>query len=438
MENTASTTSQFQAVPVDQSNRILIIDSLRGIAILGILLINIPSFGLAARDPSILNESGINYSAWWYINWIPEGTQRALFSMLFGAGIILFISGQEKRLPGMLPADYFFRRQLWLILFSVFDVFILLWQGDILLDYACFGMIMFVFRNLPPRKLLWGAGICFIFMVARENRNLYLDKSIISKGENIALLDTTTTRLNPLQKDAVNAMMDFKKSTTSEARLKRSEKNILKVSGDYGDLYTFRTDNYVNDIVEYLYFGLWDVLFCMFLGMAFFKMGILTGKSPVSVYLWMCIIGLTVGLLISYYRLQPLIKNNFDWYEYTKSISFESYSVSRLFRTLGIFGLIMLMYKSGWFKWLFALLRPVGQMAFTNYLLQSLICSIIFNGIGLGLYGQLERYQVYLVVFGIWIFQIILSHIWLRNFRFGPFEWTWRSLTYWKLQPMKK
>ncbi|MGZ5191585.1 MAG: DUF418 domain-containing protein, partial [Flavisolibacter sp.] len=317
--------------------------------------------------------------------------------------------------------------------------FILLWQGDILFDYACFGMIMFVFRNLPPRKLLWGATICFLFMVARENRNLYLDKKIISKGEHIASLDTTSTKLHPLQKDALNAMIDFKESSMHDQKLARSEKNILKVtSDDYSDLYKFRTDNYVNDLVDYLYFGIWDVLFCMFLGMAFFKMGILTGKSPASVYLWMCVIGLVVGLLISWYRLQPLIKNNFNWYEYTKQISFESYSISRLFRTIGIFGLIMLMYKSGWFKWLFALMRPVGQMAFTNYLLQSLICSIIFNGIGWGLYGQLERYQVYFVVFGIWIFQIILSHIWLRNFRFGPFEWTWRSLTYWKRQPMRK
>ena len=350
MDNTASTDVSIGAAPVDQSHRIQILDSLRGIAILGILLMNIGSFAIAARDPSILNETGINYDAWWYISWIPEGTQRALFSMLFGAGIILFISGKEKKLPGMLPADYFFRRQLWLIVFSLFDVFILLWSGDILLDYACLGMIMFIFRNLPPRKLLWGAAICFLFMVARENRNLYLDKKVISKGELIASLDTTSTKLNPLQFDALNAMKDFKSSDLHEVKVKRTEKKILKVNGDYSDLYTFRTDNYVNDLVQYLYFGIWDVLFCMFLGMAFFKMGILTGKSPTSVYLWMCIIGLTIGLLISYYRYHPLIKNNFNWYEYTKQISFESYSVSRLFRTFGIFGLIMLLYKSGWFN----------------------------------------------------------------------------------------
>jgi uncharacterized protein len=98
----------------------------------------------------------------------------------------------------------------------------------------------------------------------------------------------------------------------------------------------------------------------------------------------------------------------------------------------------MVLYKTGWFKWLFAIVRPVGQMAFTNYLMQSLICGIIFYGIGFGLYGQLQRYELYYVVGFIWIFQIVASNIWLRYYRFGPMEWLWRSFTYWKRQPFKK
>jgi uncharacterized protein len=98
----------------------------------------------------------------------------------------------------------------------------------------------------------------------------------------------------------------------------------------------------------------------------------------------------------------------------------------------------MLMYKSGFFKWLFALMRPVGQMAFTNYLMQSLLCGFFFYGIGLGMFGKLHRYELYYVVGVVWILQIIYSHIWLRYFRFGPFEWAWRSLTYWKRQPFRK
>lgn len=83
-------------------------------------------------------------------------------------------------------------------------------------------------------------------------------------------------------------------------------------------------------------------------------------------------------------------------------------------------------------------MRPVGQMAFTNYTVQSIMCNIIFVGIGFGLFGRLEYYQLYYVVAAVWALEIIWSHIWLRYFRFGPMEWVWRSLTYWKKQPFRK
>jgi uncharacterized protein len=440
MELTAIMPKSPQAAPVAQSERISLLDSLRGIAILGILLMNIPAFGLpgTSDDPSILNEQGINYYLWYFVDLIPEGTQRALFSMLFGAGIILFINSQQKKVDGLRPADYFFRRQLWLMVFSLFDVFVLLWFGDILFDYACLGMIMFAFRNLSARKLLIGAAVCFLFMLLRENRDLYQEKLTIYKGEKAAAMDTTVKKLNLLQKEDVEAMNAMKERSTQAAKKERMEKAILKTTGTYRDLYEDHSDKYVNSLVRYLYFGIWDVMVFMFIGMAFFKMGILTGNASAKVYWGMCIVGLGVGLLISYWRLQSMIDHHFNWFEHTKSSSFSTYELSRTFRAIGIFGFIMLLYKSGLFKWFFALMKPVGQMAFTNYLMQSLICGLIFYGIGFGMFGKLERYEIYLVLASIWLFQIILSHAWLKYFNFGPFEWLWRSLTYWKKQPWKR
>ena len=424
--------------PVSQQERIIILDSLRGFAILGILLMNMPSFSLAG-DPFILNEwNTINFKTWHFVDWFPEGTQRAIFSMLFGAGILLFIGGKEKRLDGMMPADYFFRRQLWLMVFSLFDVFVLLWSGDILLDYACFGMIMFAFRNLSHRKLLIGACFCFVFMVARENRNLYYDKEVIHRGELISAIDTSKTKLSFVQKEQLNAMQDFKERNTEESRIKRKEKTIEKNTGSYGAVYEYRTNRYVDSLVRYIFFEPWDVLLFMFVGMAFFKMGILTGQASIKTYLLMCIIGLGVGLTLSYFRLQPIINAKFNWFEYTKKISFSFYEPSRTFRSIGILGLIMLLYKSNLFKWLFAMLRPVGQMAFTNYLMQSLMCGLFFYGYGFGMYSKLQRHEIYYVVGAVWAIQIIYSNIWLHYFRFGPMEWAWRSLTYWKRQPFKK
>jgi len=152
----------------------------------------------------------------------------------------------------------------------------------------------------------------------------------------------------------------------------------------------------------------------------------------------MCIGGLSSGLLLSWLRLQPLIAAGFNKYEYTKSVPIDLFELTRTLRSIGFFGLIMLWFKSGWFKWFFALMRPVGQMAFTNYLMQSLIGALFFYGIGMGMFGKLQRYELYYVVAVVWMLEIIWSHLWLRYFRFGPLEWLWRSLTYWKKQPIKR
>jgi len=97
----------------------------------------------------------------------------------------------------------------------------------------------------------------------------------------------------------------------------------------------------------------------------------------------------------------------------------------------------MLLYRSGWVNWLMKAFANVGQMAFTNYLMQSIICTWFFFGYGFDFYNKLRFYQLYYVVLGVWVFQIIFSSIWLRYFRFGPFEWVWRSLTYWEKQSMR-
>ena len=98
----------------------------------------------------------------------------------------------------------------------------------------------------------------------------------------------------------------------------------------------------------------------------------------------------------------------------------------------------MLIWKAGALRWLTSRLAAVGQMAFSCYIMQSLICTTIFYGYGFGLFGRLQRYQLYYVVLGVWVVQLIASPIWLRHFRFGPLEWLWRSLTYVEIQPMRR
>jgi uncharacterized protein len=429
------------AAPVAQQERITILDSLRGIAILGILLMNIPGFGLPevqTSDPSVFNETGINYKTWYVVDWALAGTQRAIFSMLFGAGIILFISRLEKRMNGMEPAIYFFRRQMWLLAFGLFNAFVLLWFWDILYAYAIFGMLLFVFYRKSPKTLLILAFVCLVLMTVRENVDLYRGKQVIKKGELVAKIDTTQTKLTVQQQDDLGSFNGMKEESSKEAKVKKAEKEISAIGGDYASLYKVQSDKSVHVELYYTYFLAWDVLLFMFLGMAFFKTGVITGNASAKLYWLMFIGGMGLGLLLSYFNQKAVVDNHFSQYEYTKNVSLNFYQVQRMLRSLGFFGLIMLMHRSGFFKWFFAIFRPVGQMAFTNYLMQSLIGALFFYGIGLNYFGKLERYELYIYTGVVWVIEIIWSHIWLRYFRFGPLEWLWRSLTYWQKQPFKK
>jgi uncharacterized protein len=114
-----------------------------------------------------------------------------------------------------------------------------------------------------------------------------------------------------------------------------------------------------------------------------------------------------------------------------------AYDIERLPVALANMALLMILCKAGALRWLTSRLAAIGQMALSNYILQSVVCTFVFTGYGLGLYGRLERYQLYYVVAGCWATSLAASPIWLRHYRFGPLEWCWRSLTYWKKQPMR-
>ena len=431
------------AMPLGQHERIIFLDSLRGIAVLGILLMNIPGFGLAhllTFDVSVLREKGLNFFSWYVFG--PgafEGSFRAIFSMLFGAGIIMFISRLEKRMKKFKAVEFFFRRQLWLLLFGLFNVYLLLWPWDILFTYAISGLILFSLCNLKTNYLLAGAGICLLLITAGENLKLYEQKAVITKAEKIVTSHTTKIKLTVTQNEYLDAVNAIKQRSDVDQKKKKIERQTAEMRGTFSEIYRARREmsgeDEMKDLTNFL---IPDVLLFMFIGMAFFKKGILQGEAKTKLYLWMTALGLGVGLPLSYFYLQPGIYYQHNYFEIIKHKNFEFYELQRFAHSIGVFGLIMSSYKSGWFKGLFLLMQPVGQMAFTNYLMQSFLCGLFFYGVGFGMFGKLQRYELYFVVPAVWIFEIAMSHVWLQYFQFGPFEWTWRSLTYWKLQPIRK
>jgi len=288
--------SKYSTTPINQPERIFIIDSLRGIAVLGILLINISGFGLPSvinEDPSLLNETGLNYYCWYIFgHGVFEGSFRSIFSMLFGAGTIIFISRLEKRTEGQIPTEMYVRRQLWLLLFGLLNAFILLWYGDILFHYAICGMLLIAFRSLPARHLLIASVVCLLLLTVRSNIDFYKDKKVIERGQAVETMNTTKTKLTYNQKVMLAAMEALKNKSSLAAKKEKIEDELKQYRSSYSKLYTFQSNRSLDaETYGMYYFHFFDVLVFMFLGMAFFKLGILQGEVKTSVYAWMAAMG---------------------------------------------------------------------------------------------------------------------------------------------------
>jgi uncharacterized protein len=179
----------------------------------------------------------------------------------------------------------------------------------------------------------------------------------------------------------------------------------------------------------------WDIWAMMLVGMALFKLGIIGGTRSNAFYLRLAVTAYAIGIGVNSLSAWNYIATRWDPVQ--RGYFSTTYDLGRLAVALGHMSLIILMVRIGSLSWLTSRLAAVGQMAFSNYVLQSVICSLLFYGYGFGLYGRLQRYELLYVVLPIWVVQLIVSPIWLRHFRFGPLEWCWRSRTYWKRQPFR-
>ena len=217
-------------------------------------------------------------------------------------------------------------------------------------------------------------------------------------------------------------------------------KEIKLHRGGYWELFKWRIKE-VLEIQAVLLFPsclswLSDAPGMMLIGMAMLKLGIITAERDRKFYLLMILIGYGIGGTINAITGYYFARSGFDLGKESLVWILADFP-GMLLVAGGHIGLVMLIVKSGWLKRLTSRLAAVGQMTLTCYLATSLICTTIFEGYGFGLFAKLQRYQLLYVVFSVWLFLLIASPIWLRHFRFGPMEWVWRSLTYWRKQPMK-
>lgn len=419
------------AMPATQ--RFESLDFVRGVALFGILLMNITGFGLpdAYFNPTNAGgATGANLWAWIVTQVGFEGTQRALFSMLFGASVILLTSRLEA--AGRADAaDIYFRRNLWLIGFGFVNAFVFLWYGDILYAYGVTALFVFAFRKMAPKWLLAiGVGVLLLGALWNGADTMRTLASHRAAAEAVAARDSGAALTE--EQDAAIAGWEEKRSQF-ESSPERIREVVAAHTGGYRVAFQHvaELNSWWQTWGLYRYF--FDIFGMMLIGMALYRLGVLTLEQPTRIYVAMMAVGYAIGLSVNVIETRWIMDHQFSAVAFAQTNV--SYDLGRLMMTLGHLGALLLFVRSGLLPRLRRALAAVGQMAVTNYLAHSIVCGILF--IGLGWYNRLERHELYYVVFSIWAAQLVISPLWLKHYRFGPVEWLWRYLAYLKRPPLK-
>jgi len=401
------------------------LDAIRGVAVMGILAMNIVAFALpfsAYINPYAGGPVGNLDLATWFFNFLfIDSKMRGLFSMLFGASTLLVIQSAEA--GGRSAAGSHYSRMAWLAIFGLIH-FYFIWFGDILFLYAMCGLLLFAFRNASVKALLiWAIGFLAIDIVFLGSGWLVLALAEAGKLPPGAMAQA--------HNDLVQMNADMGPSSSSYAH------EITTHLGGYGGIVGEKLgEKAAEPFVQALMF-LWETMGLMLIGMALFKSRMLTGEwEPARYRKW----ALTSFLV----AIPPLAA--LGWYQYASGFSAvstfgASLSLSMPFdvaMTIGWAALIVLLIRTAANDAVRTRLAAMGRMAFTNYLVTSVVMTTIFYGYGLALFGSVGRSALYLFCFGMWAAMLLWSKPWLDRFHYGPLEWLWRSLSRGKFQPMRK
>lgn len=427
------------AKPVESKDRVESLDVIRGVALLGILTVNIVGFAWPDEIESVpLLDPGagsLDVALWAFDHAVFSTKMMTLFSMLFGAGLVLMSDRAEERAIRLARIHY--RRMFWLLVIGLIHAY-LIWSGDILVPYAACGLLLYPFRRMRPRTLIV-IGVCLNLM--------YVPLFLGFRAYFIPLLRQTATRAEakvksekPLEEWERVALEGWKKISAGESR-----ESFLKTIEEHRSSYSMMVKRRAEELVGVHLLGIPVFMIewfggRMLLGMGLMKLGVFSGKCSKRTYLMMMLAGYGTGLPIMLFNIFIRIKNDFFFGREFPAF-LDGWDFLLLLGSLpvvfGHIGAIMLVYQSGALPWLTRRLSAVGRMALSNYLFDSIVFTTFFEGYGLGFYGTIHRPMLYVLVLVVWVFQLWFSSLWLGAFLYGPAEWAWRSLTYWKPLPMR-
>lgn len=399
------------------------LDAMRGFAVLGILAMNIIGFSMPewayVTPKAYSGETVTDQIAWFFSFVFIDGKMRGLFSLLFGASMMLIIERAEAK--GESAARVHYARMFWLALFGLAHYFFI-WFGDILFLYASVGCIAFLFRNWEPRRLIKWALIIFALgfvLWGLQFGGLQVMQYLATRP------DADPKLVKQFQQ--ILSSPDFAFDIRNQLALHR---------GSYSGIVAHKLADWFAPIGLVLQ-TVTETLPLMMVGMACKKNGFLTAEWAETDYKrWarkMLIPGLILTMLIgaalaySGYDMIASLATMFIWG-----------SIPRQLMTIGYAALLIILVQRMAGSGFIARVAAAGQAAFTNYLGTSIVMTTIFYGYGFGLFGHVDRVEVWAFVIGAWAAMLLWSKPWLERFRYGPLEWLWRSLARMQFQPMRR
>lgn len=396
--------------------RIASLDAVRGFAVCGILLMNIVAMGLpgyAYIDPTYWGlERPLDLTVWRLNYILADGKMRALFTMLFGASMLLILERAAAREAGQGPAEIHYRRLFWLFLFGMIHAWFF-WYGDILTSYAIAGAIAYPMWRWRKRCLALAAALLLVAQLGLNAGHHYSLSSLRAAAEAPGA--------------TAEARAAFEKTIRAQVPDRAAgERELRGYQGGFVDALNARVPLAVMFQTMLLWLSLPELIGFIALGMLLFRTGFFSGDWRGRAYLATIALGygVAVPLMIPVSRVVMAA----NWDPVLLPLADAAGLVLRPFIALAHASVVILLVRAGALGWLTGRLEAAGRMAFSNYLGTTLVATTLFYGYGFGLFGTLSRAELYIVVLAIWVLILGWSKPWLARFDYGPLEWLWRRL----------
>ncbi len=431
--------TQLSFAPVTGADRIDVLDILRGMAILGIFYMNIPYMGasvyLAQNDIRSIGWSIADRNTWAAIEVVLEGTQRGLLEMLFGAGMMVLARRAMEPDGPVAVADLYYRRNMWLLAFGLFDVFVLLWPGDILHVYALAALFLFPFRRLAAKWLL-AIGLLYAVYSGVGGATEYASRAALV--QRIEAVSVKVKNGVPLTREDKGTQAEWQKKLDrltldkSEQKLVDEERAARSPGASFMSYVEFMWGAWLKLVGKGSIQDTVAEAFCaMLIGVALWKWRVIQGGRTARFYL---------GLMVATYGFGVTaravgVSEIFTFAPIPKTVWF-NWEFARLSMTVGHIALINLIIKSPSGARLLSPLKAAGRTAFSLYFMQQILgIYILFAPFGFGLWARHSWSGLAAIATAVIMLQIVIANIWVRFFSAGPLEWAWRSLSYLTWQP---